>query len=308
MGSVKTSTKLIEGVKRRAMIPGDNATFNDADFLEIMNEELMLGLLSTILKVHQEFYVYTDEQTLSSGTTSYPISYRAIGSKLRNVSLKDGSGNIQQLTRVEPEDAGKFTNQGNTFYLKNDKVVFTSTPQSGTLQMDIFLRPNQLVATSRAATILSIDSDTGIITFSSNVPSHFASGIKYDFISKNAPCKTLAYDITASGKSNTTLTFTTTDIPDDLVVGDYITIAEETIVPQMPVEMIPILEQRAAIYCLESLGDFEAMKKAEDKLLKMEYNVNTLIDNRTEGNPQKANNTNSLLRRGSRRFSSNRGV
>lgn len=307
MGAVKTSDQMINGVRRRAMIPTDNATFSDTDFLEIMNEELLLNLVSTIMKVHEEFYVYPYRATVETDETEYTIPARAIGNKIRLAKLRDAAGQFVDLTRIKPEDSNRYIYNNRAFYLQDNKIVFVNTPQSGTVQMDIYLRPNQLVKAERGAVVSAIDTDTGVVTFASNVPSHFAANIKYDFVKKSAPCKILGFDVTATAQATTSLTFATTDIPDDLEVGDYVTIAEETIVPQMPVEMVPILEQLAAIYCLEAIGDTEAAQQAERKLQKMEYNVNTLIDNRTEGNPQKINNTNSLLRRYRKRYNIYRG-
>lgn len=300
MGSVKTSSDILTSVKRRAMIPSDNSTFSSTDLLEILNEELQLGLLSTIMKVHEEFYVHPYNQTLTDGTTSYTIPARAIGNKLRNAQLKDSSNNLIQLARIQPEEVGKYAYSNGTFYLQNDELVFVEEPTgSTTLVMNIFLRPNQIVATSRGAIISAIDTTTGVVSFTTTLPSHFAADLTYDFVSKTAPCKIRAFDKTASAIDliNFTLTFTASDLPTGLVVGDYVTISEETIVPQMPVEMVPILAQRAACHCLEAMGDMEALAAASKKLEQMENNITTLIDNRSEGNPQKIVQPNSFLRR-----------
>lgn len=303
MGSVKNSSEIIEGVKRRAMIPDDNSTFNSDDFLAILNEEFMIGLLSTIMKVHEEFYVKPISIPLVNGTRDYAIPYRAIGNKLRNLTVNDSTGRIQQLTRIKPEDVSDFYYDSNAFYFRDNKIIMVDD-KTGTLVMDIFLRPNQLVATSRGATISAIDTDTGIITCSATLPTHFTGTGTYDFVSHIGPCKIVDYDITATAinVNDKTLTFDTDDIPSDLVVGNYITFAEETIVPQMPIEMVPILEQRAAIYCLESIGDFDGLQLAQKKLERMEYNINSLIDNRSEGNSQKVLNRNSHLRQHKRKY------
>jgi hypothetical protein len=299
MGSVKTSTDILTSVKRRAMLPQDDATFSSTDLLEILNEELNLGLLSTIMKVHEEFYVHSYEHTLTSGTSNYAIPARAVGNKLRNARLKDAAGNYDRLTRIQPEQVADYGYSSSAFTLQNDELLFVNDPQSGTLVMDIYLRPNQLVATSRGATVSSVDTTTGVVTFTTTLPSHFAADLEYDFVSHNSPCKIMAFDKTASAidESSYTLTFTASDLPSGLAAGDYVTVAEETIVPQMPVEMVPILCQRAACHCLEAIGDIESLNVAQQKLQLMEQSIITLIDNRCEGTPQKVVNPNSYLRR-----------
>ena len=296
MGSVKTTADIITSVKRRAMIPTDNSTFSNTDFLEILSEELMLNLVPELLKVHEEFYVYPDEQTITGGDSTYVVPDRAVASKPRNVRLKDGSGNYIQMTRIQPEAAAEYSHSSHAFYFRRDEVVLVGSP-SGTLVIDIFLRPNQLVETSRGATVSSVDTSTGIVTFTDELPSHFTSTGTYDFVKKSAPCKIMAFDKTSSviDTSGYTLTFTAADLPSGLAAGDYVTFAEETIVPQLPVELVPLLEQMAACHCLEAIGDMESLSMAERKLEKMKTNSGILIDNRSEGTPQKVTNRNSLL-------------
>jgi hypothetical protein len=296
MGIVKTSTDLIRLVKNKASIPDDSSDLNTI-LLETLNEEL-LNLLPKILKVHEEFYVVDVDTTLVSGTSSYIIPHRAIGNKLRNISIKDSNNNFTKLTEIDLEDLPDCNYNKYSFYLKRNKVVFPYTTNTGTLVMNIYLRPNELVVNTRAATILAIDTDTGIITFSATMPTHFAASINYDFVCKNSPCSILEYDKTASAIniSGKTLTFTTTDLPSDLTVGDYITISEETIVPQIPTEMISLLITNTAMNYLDSIGDFDAAAKLSKKIQKQEIDIDTIIDNRSEGTPKKVVNINSFFR------------
>ena len=84
--------------------------------------------------------------------------------------------------------------------------------------------------------------------------------------------------------------------PSTLKTGDFVALAEETHVPQLPQELVPILAQRTAIKCLESLGDTESMANASRELQKMEENAYSLIDNRVEGAPRKVVQRNSQLK------------
>lgn len=303
MSRTKTSSEIIDSVKRRAMLPEESATFLTADFLEILNEEFQLGILPIILDKHEEYYVYTVDSAVVSGQKSYTIPHRAIGGKVRNVQLKDSNNNVYPLTRINPEEAADYVYDASAFYFKNDQVVFISQPTTNYVSFDILLRPNELVATSRGGVISAINTTTGVVTLTS-IPSHFGGSLAvgtaeyYDFVSKNSPFKIMSYDISASAVNTTskTITFSPSDLPSALSVGDYVTWAEETIVPQMPLELIPILAQKGAIYCLESLGDTEGMQNAEKKLAKMENAAGVLIDNRSEGNPKKVVNKHSFIK------------
>jgi hypothetical protein len=90
------------------------------------------------------------------------------------------------------------------------------------------------------------------------------------------------------------ISFIATDIP-DLIVGSYITLAEETFVPNIPTELHPILAQRVAVACLEAMGDEQNKQSAERKLATMEKDAATFLDNRVEGAMQKIKSRHSPL-------------
>ena len=140
-------------------------------------------------------------------------------------------------------------------------------------------------------------------------PTHFSCTCVYDVVQGLSPNKIIGFDRCVSSLNSTakTLTFDTSELttidlfsitPQQLTfaVGDYIMKAEETIIPQLPAELRPILAQRTAIKMLEALGDIEGMKMAQTELERMEYNAMTLIDNRVEGAPQKITNRHSILK------------
>ena len=140
-------------------------------------------------------------------------------------------------------------------------------------------------------------------------PTHFSTTCVFDFVQGLSPNKIIGFDrcVASVSSTNKTITFvlnqlTTLDLfsitPQQLTfdVGDYIMKAEETIVPQLPTELHPIIAQRTAVKMLEALGDVEGMKMAQNELERMEYNAMTLIDNRVEGAPQKVTNRHSILK------------
>ena len=167
-------------------------------------------------------------------------------------------------------------------------------------------------------TVTYLDNDCNIgITISNCVrtftvcafPSHFNTDIEYDFVQGLSPNKIIGFDRSVCAINSTckTLSFKTSDLttidlfsitPQQLTfsVGDYVMKDEESIIPQLPTELQPILAQRTAVKMLEALGDIEGMKMAQNELERMEYNAMTLIDNRVEGAPQKITNRHSILK------------
>lgn len=306
-----TVDEFLESVKVRCLIPDSNITFQDIDILRFANEELSSILVPDILKVREEFYVVTEAQSLVTGLNArYPIPSRAIGCKLRNIQFIDGSGNKFPLTRIENENTPYFEyNSGYTyfgaFFIEGNDIVVLGTnnsSQAGDLLLSYYLRPNDLVEARRAGIITQIDrtgdGTIGYITISnSTFPSNLTTSSMVDFIQSKPNYRTYDWDLTIQNINTVTkkIGILLTDIPDNLIVGDYICSAGETIVPQVPKELHPMLAQTTACRVLEALGDNNNLQIAYKKLEDMRKSLLATIENRTEGNQRKILNSNSLL-------------
>jgi hypothetical protein len=313
MSGVLTSSELIRSIKRRAMIPSDQNTFTDEDFLEMLNEELQYFGIPHLLRTHEEYLLTFEDIPLSNGDGKYPIPYRAIGNKLREASYitnvsgltsNPGSEQVYELARISVEDLPDYNNYASSryaqaFYLENNNLVLLGEVPitDAVLRMHFYLRPNTLVLDSKAGKIQSIDAATGTVVLES-FPTEFSSSPDMDFVQDKSPNIILGYDKTPTSVDSATRTviFNADDIPGDLVVGDYLNIAQETIVPQLPVELHAILAQRVAVAALEALGDQEGLVAAQKRLEMMEKASNDIIDNRVEGAPEKINNRHGTLR------------
>lgn len=298
---VLTSSELIRSIKRRAMIPSDQNTFTNDDLLEMLNEEIQYFGIPHLLRSHEEYLLVSEDIPLVEGQKKYAIPYRAIGNKLRDLSYVVGDS-VYEMHRVSIEDVSDYGYSGGNpydFYLENNKIVLMGelSDTDASLRMHFYLRPNEFVLEERAGKIQNIDTNSGIVTLE-EFPSVFSGSPVMDFIKFQNPNIIIKYDITPiSVDSNTrTVTFTTTDLPSDLQVGDYINIAQETVVPQLPVELHPVLAQRVAVAALEALGDQEGLASAQRRLEMMETSTNDIIDNRVEGAPEKISNRHGTLR------------
>ena len=309
MAKILTTSELIETALRRAMIPSDQSTFDDEDIIDIMNEEIGIHILPVVLRAHEEYYVVNEDIPLVDGQTKYKIPYRAVGNKLRDIHMVDGANALYEMTRISSEHRsdyhnrfyGRQYNKNIPFYLENDSIVLlTETPSAASIRMTYYLRPNDMVLEKRGATItdITVDTDTTTLTLT-QVPDHFPATVLYDFVQAQSPNKILGFDIAMDSVNPTlkTITFKNDDISSlGLKIGDHLAKAEETFVAQIPTELQPILAQRVAVKMLEALGDAQGMQMAQNELERMEYNSQTLIDNRVEGAPQKISNRHSMLR------------
>lgn len=158
-----TSTDLIESVKRDISFPVSQVTFTEEDILEFANEEMMLAQVPSVMQFHEEYFLYQVDVALEANRSNYQIPDRAIGMKLRDVFFVDQNGNMAEMTRVDQDDRAYYQNSNiNNNYIKkfhlqgNDLILIPPIQNSspnGSLRFIFYLRPNQLVQTTRAAII-----------------------------------------------------------------------------------------------------------------------------------------------------------
>lgn len=385
MSSILTSNALIKSIKRRAFIPSSQETFTNEDFLEMATEEINLGLVPLIQRMHEEHLVYYIDIPLSKDTKRYPIPSRAHGNKLRDVALIDENNNLFEMNRYSINEISDFTNttsyiNSRGFYLENNDIIVVNFDINigHKLRMYFYMRPNALVMDEEGASINLLESSTetdninplsgsisnisigvdkvivtsnnhglsnglkvsisgsnstpsidgvyeisvidsnnysigSIVTIAGNVgsweavidchkfsvlkiPEKFLTSSHFDFTLHISPNKIIHYDVPVNSinQSTKTLSFPK-ELVKNITLGNYITIAEETIVPNIPTELHPILAQRVAIACLEAMGDEQNKQSAERKLANMERDSGTFLDNRVEGASQKIKSRHSPL-------------
>lgn len=300
MSRVLTGDKLVESVRNRTMTPDDTSIFTDQDILDIVNEEMDVQILDKLLALHEEHLtVPIDIPRNSEGV--YEIPYRAIGNKLREVSLINGNYTyeLSQISISELPDyrfdldsgsyVDKFHVESNTLKLVNP------TRNYDYIRMWFYIRPNVLTKEEQAGTISSIvDNGDDTVTLGlSTVGKNFVLNSEYDIIGKRTPNKIKGFDlqpIEVNTGSSGFLKFNKADIEsilNDIKVGDYATLSEQTPVPNIPTEFHPVLAQAGAIHILEALGDTEALRNAEARMMKMTNAVQMLVDDRVELAPKK---------------------
>lgn len=302
-----TSDSLIEAIKRKAMIPENERTFSEDGFLAMANEEMLLGIVPSVMSYNEEYYVYPIEVALVSETSNYEIPYRAIGGKLRDLFYRDVNGNLVEMSRISPNDKSMYqqTAVGSNFlfyYLEGNNIVLSPrvgiSPQ-GTLVFTIHMRPSNLVSEDRVAIITAITTGISTTTYTVDaIPTGFSVSTLFDLLQAKPGHKIRKFDLTSTlvDIATTSITFNTSDIDTDTEVGDIIAFASECIIPQCPSDLQPMLAQRVAARCLEALGDTQGLTNANTKLQEMEMKTSTLIDNRVIGSPSKVVNTRGLLK------------
>jgi hypothetical protein len=153
------------------------------------------------------------------------------------------------------------------------------------------------------------DSDTGLTS------PLYKNGSLVDILQTKPGHRTYNYDVTLVSYTGTTATFKTADFMTsqtsgvgsqqtiaNVLVGDYMCLANECIIPQVPPDMHTLLAERTASKILQAIGDQAGMASSAMVIQKMEKSQGTLLDSRVENSARKINNRGSLLRYGKTRW------
>lgn len=284
-----TTSRLLSDIKRLGHFPTNQNTFQDSDLLALYDYELQTYVVPMLMKVREEFFTRHVDITLDPANGRYPIPERAIGSRLGDVQLVIGNY-IEQLRLVQigqldsevgsPVGARAFTIQGND-------IVLIPVPTSGVLRVYYHTRPSQLVATSACGQILSINTGLNQVVVGS-VPSTFTLSSTLDLVSNTSGFDTEGEDLTLANLTGTTLTFNET-LPTNLQVGDWVCLAQQSPIAQIPVEVMPLLTQAVVVKVYEIQGYDSKVDQAAKKLQQMQTDLMALITPRVEQAPKTIN-------------------
>lgn len=284
-----TTTGLLASIKRRGMLPSTSETLSNSDFLELATEELQTYVMEALLAAGEDYALDDYDISTTASTSSYALPQRASASLIRSVLYNSGNGTYAPLQRITPERVASFSSTSahpEAFVLEDDRIILVPTPSStGTLRLKHPRRPGKLVTTSAVATIASIDAGRTVITTSSTIPSSFTTGLLVDVVDEKPGFGTLALESTTTATTSGTTITLTTALSSTVTAGDYVCLAGESPVPQIPVELHPLLAQRTAAVALRALGDSKA-NQADAAVERMRALAVSMLNPRTKGSPQ----------------------
>jgi hypothetical protein len=176
----------------------------------------------------------------------------------------------------------------------------SGNPATSTVNLNYFNIQTAVTSANAAMSGVSpgmVVSPNTTINFQS-VPSIFQPGLKVDMIQTDAGHLNRAIDIQIppNGVSGNTMTFQTYLLPYNLQVGDYVCLAQESIIPQIPSDIHNGLAERVCQRILESIGDAAGLQAASAKMADIQKAEGTLMDQRVEGSAQKITGRHGILR------------
>jgi hypothetical protein len=299
---------LIESAKDRSFAPISQSTFQDADVLRILNEELSLGMVSKIQKQREDFFIARQTTALIANKDHYLLPKRAVGNALKALFITDTSGNKRLLTRREIDRIAEYSTsagESSEFYFEGDQVVLMHPPASGgaSLLFVFSRRPNKLVLTTSCAKITAVSSSLGVttLTVDTDLTASLSVGSAVDFLRQDSPFTLWADTVSITAITASTIAVATTDVSDvdssvEPSVGDYICPSGYSNIPMIPEEFHPVLAEMGACRMLRALGDLNKFQAASAVLKQMMDEALDLIKNRAESSPQRPSKKHGLIR------------
>jgi len=286
---------LLTSVKQRSMNAENQNLLSDADIVRIASEELQGTILPFIQSVKNEYYVTNEDQTFVQGQSRYIIPQRATGTKLRDVCLVDNQGNEILLNYINPEDlksSWAYAPYQFGFYPTDYSINLELGNNLGSgnysyVRMIYFRRPNTLCTTGvsgNAGRVVSFNTVAKTITLDF-APTTWTSSTTFDIINSMPPFQSRVDDAAISMIAGFVLTFVN-DLPSDLAVGDWVSEANFSPIPQMPVECHRLLEVLTAARILQYTGDpaFSVMQAMAEGMKK---DLSQILSPRVDGSPRK---------------------
>jgi len=284
-----TTTQLINKIKLWGNVPTNQPAFTSTQLLDLATDELWTKTVPFINDLREEYFVtYSDTSITTATDQSFDIPSRAAGGLLREVKLVNDDGDETDIPRINPEYQQRHYFG---FYIRGNKVfLIKSEDYSGySLRLYYFVRPSELVATSRCAQVSSVSTSTFDVT---SIPSNMTSGDTVDIVQANPPFGTLSLGITATWSSTTV---TPSTMPSGLAVGDWMCLDQESCIPQVPLESHVLIVRGVVVRIMEILQDDKGLKSNLERLEQEKETVANILTPRVIGEIKKINNYESFL-------------
>lgn len=276
--------------------------------------------------VASTFTVYISEIAGSTPNVSGVYTATATGANTFTVPVNvtvAGSGGYYALANEFTIGSTDIQTAANLALVLNNTIDVTANNNSSStttvIYTDITLETSVILTNSDA---LTVDEENVYINFDQLNPTYtdpttnettdlYGNGELVDFLQTNPGHKTYTYDIELISISATIGKFLKRDLQYyastgngsilvflPIVIGDYICLANECIIPQIPPDLHNGLADRTAARILSAIGDQQGLDRLNLKIQEIDKRQGTLLDQRVDGSPNKVFARHSLMRYG----------
>lgn len=300
MAEVWTADELVTDIRAQGSLSEDDPAYSSANCIAAANRELKRLFVPAIRKVRAEYYVTHVDYTLVADQAEYRIPHRAATNSVRQVYWLDSADRVNELNPVALGDAIDYSSRSGRpakYTVKDDRLVLLPAPNAalGTLRVLYERRPSSLVllASAQAVTAVIVDSGNWFVTTDGSEAAF--DDLTVDIVRSKPPFSLAVRDATVDLGLGT-LGFTPKSWDILPAVGDFVCLAGESCVPQIPVELHPLLALASAVKLLRPVDREAAMELQTELDLDMPKVLASLAP-RQQGKQQKLRSKSSYLRR-----------
>lgn len=294
------TTALLAEIRRRAAAPVSSSSapgFQDADLLAFANG-IIPGIQDKLRRVRTNYFATQKDVPFVSGTASYRIPTRAQHGVVSLAQRLTSTGEIKHLTKWterdmdgrNPTTAGTPTN----YLWRSNSLVLWPVPDNSaeSLRFTYHRRVNKLVLPSVCGVVtgsLVNVSNQATITVGVNYSTlSITTSTPVDVIQANAPFDSLVDDVTPIQIASNAALFAAGAVSTLPAVGDYVCLAGQAPVIQMPEQAFYVVAQ--AVACALLSEDAAALPAATRVLAMLEADLYGGANDRDDGEPDAAAN------------------
>ena len=293
--TVFTNDLLLIAIKIKAAITQGTVGLSDANILDIATRRLQIDIAAQILQKKEEYLLQLAQIPLVANQDYYRIPYRALGSTLRHIYWVNSSGTTRYpLDRLYQEDVESFCgNQTSSiprsFIIDGNNVRLVPSVganPTGTLNIEYFFRPNQLVPVSYTRQIQTISGST--VTLAS-MPSQLSGLTTFDIINNISGNEIIQYDVSGTVSGNT-ITFSTdaygNALSSNVKAGCWVAAPMTSPVPMIPEEFQQLLIAFTVLDIQQFRGNQAGIQVAMQDIQAISKAVEELTSQRALSKPE----------------------
>ena len=268
-----TTTELLADIRDQARIPADEGEASDVILLREATRVLHSIYVPAVRKARADYYVITADIPLLAGVATYSIPRRATTGSVRSVRVRRANNEEYGLAQVTLEDVptGRTGTRPTHFAINDDCIQLHPVPNNTTYQLRVTFeyRPSQLVVPTVGTNCAQVSTSTfntttDLFTLYATA-GVFTTASVVDVVRADPPFSSPLIDATllevaqvggfdglqlVSWTGSQSLPTATISAASPgafgIKTGDYICSAGETVIPQIPAELHPLLALHTA--------------------------------------------------------------
>lgn len=291
----------VNSVFRNTALPSSQITYEPVDIVAFLNEEQQTTITALVHSIREQYWIQYFDVVIQPNVFSYTVPVRCVMGGLNDIVLVDGSGNEIEIAQLAPEQkkVAPFYSfvpiaSMRGVFAKDDTFQFYPItfpyPAGFIIRFKFERRPSVLTLSSFCAQVQTVNTGTKVVTVNA-VPSGWTANSTYVDVINNQPQFTSKFDDNLiTNIAGTSITLTSLD--SSVVPGMWLCPQGTTCVPQLPLELYPLLINAACLRVFVSMQNANGFNTMSKVVAAQMDDAKTLLTPRWKGQPQKIVNKN----------------